>query len=89
MNATTDPAAFNRATEPVLRILSRDQATSIANFHSDEELQQRIEELSAKATEGELTPAEQAELEGYAQANRFVAILQSRARRLLATSQWE
>ncbi len=85
MSATNDATAFDRATEPVLRILTRDQVSSIVNFHADEELQRRIETLSEKANEGDLSPGEEAELEGYAQANRFVAILQSRARRLLAS----
>ncbi|HAV64066.1 MAG TPA: hypothetical protein DCY13_17080 [Verrucomicrobiales bacterium] len=85
MSSASETAAFDRATEPVLRILNRDQAATIANFHADEALQSRIEELSDKATEDELTSDEQAELEGYAQANRFVAILQARARKLLAS----
>ncbi len=73
-------AAFDRAIEPVLSILSRDQAVQIADFHTDELLQSRIEELARKANEGNLTPDEQAEYQGYAQANRFLAVLQAKAR---------
>ena len=85
MSPTIDAAAFDRATEPVLRILSRDQVMKIIDFHGDEELQQRIEELARKSNEGELTEAERAEYEGYAQGNKFVALLQAKARRLLAS----
>ena len=85
MTSLIDAAAFDRATEPVLRILSRDQALQIIDFHGDEDLQQRIEELAEKANEGELTDEERAEYQGYAQANKFIAVLQAKARRLLAS----
>jgi hypothetical protein len=80
-----DADAFDRATAPLLRILNRDQAMQIVDFHGDESLQQRIEELAEKANEGELTEAERAEYEGYIQANYFIATLQAKARRLLAS----
>jgi len=79
-----DAAAFDRATQPVLRILNQEQARMIVDFHGDEGLQRRIEELAEKANEGELTEAERAEYEGYAQANKFIAVLQAKARQLLA-----
>ena len=85
MTSLIDAAAFDRATEPVLRILSRDQAIQIIDFHGDEDLQRRIEELAEKANEGELTDDERAEYQGYAQANKFIAVLQAKARRLLAS----
>ena len=85
MTSLIDAAAFDRATEPVLRILSRDQALQIIDFHGDEDLQRRIEELAGKANEGELTDDERAEYQGYAQANKFIAVLQAKARRLLTS----
>jgi hypothetical protein len=85
MPSLIDAAAFDRATEPVLRILSRDQAAQIIDFHSDENLQRRIEELAGKANEGELTDEERAEYEGYVEANSFIAVLQAKARRFLAS----
>ena len=85
MQSLIDPAAFDRATEPVLRILSCDQARKIIDFHGDEELQRRIEELAEKANEGELTHEERAEYEGYVEANSFIAVLQAKARRLLGS----
>jgi uncharacterized protein YnzC (UPF0291/DUF896 family) len=45
-----------------------------------------IGELAAKANEGELTNEEEAEYEAYVQANQFIAILQSKARRLLQST---
>lgn len=85
MKTPIDAEAFDRATAPLLKILSRDQAIMIVDFHSDEELQRRIEELANKANEGELKEAEWAEYQGYVQANNFIAVLQAKARRLLAS----
>jgi hypothetical protein len=68
----------------VISLLSRDQAAKIADFHADETLQLKIEEFARKANEGELTTDEQAEYEGYAQANRFLAVFQAQARRKIA-----
>ncbi len=78
--ADNTSAAFDRAVAPVLGILNREQATKIADFHADETLQVRIEQLARRANEGELSEQERAEYEGYAQANRFIAVLQAQAR---------
>jgi hypothetical protein len=75
--------AFDRAVSPVIGLLSREQAAKIADFHADASLQSRIELLAAKANEGDLSAEEQAEYEGYVQANHFLAVLQSKARRLI------
>lgn len=85
MPVLTDAAAFDRATEPILRILDRELALRILEIHGDEDLQDRIEVLADKANEGELTDSERAEYEGYIQGNNFIAVLQARARRLLAS----
>jgi hypothetical protein len=85
MKTPIDAEAFDRATAPLLDILSRDQAIRIVDFHAEETLQRRIEELAHKANEGELTEAERAEYQGYAQANNFIAVLKAKARRLLAS----
>jgi len=84
MNTTANLTAFDRATDPVFQILSREQAIRIVDFHADEELQARIEDLARKANEGELTDDERSEYAGYAQANKFIAVLQAKARRVLA-----
>jgi len=85
MSAAINTNAFDRATEPVLGILSTDQVHKIVDYHADESLQARLEELAQKANEGELTEDERSEYEGYAQANKFVAVLQAQARRRLAS----
>ena len=47
-------------------------------------MQERIEELADKSTEGMLTPEERDEYEALVRVGNFVAILQAKARRLLS-----
>ena len=79
-----DTTAFDRGTDPLLRLLSSEQIRQLADFKSPDDLESRIEMLAAKANEGELQPDEQAEYEGYVRANHFIAVLQAKARRYLA-----
>jgi hypothetical protein len=87
MSTSIDTDAFDRGTDPILQFFTVDQARGIVQYRGDAALQTRIEELAAKANEGELTPEEQAEYEGYVRANKFMAILQAKARKLLATAE--
>ncbi|HEY2827881.1 MAG TPA: hypothetical protein VGJ04_09800 [Pirellulales bacterium] len=83
VDATYDANAFDRGTEPVLRIFSVDQAKQVVQYQADDQLRQRIEKLAEKNSAGEITPEELAEYEGYVRANKFVAILQAQARKRL------
>ena len=86
MTASIDSDAFDRGTDPILQFFTVDQAKGIVQYRGNPEMHDRIEHLAAKANEGELTPQEQAEYEGYVRANKFMAILQAKARKLLATN---
>jgi len=79
-----DTAAFERATDGILGFFSVEQARALAEYRGDAAIQTRIEELACKSTEGELTQEERAEYEGYARANKFIAVLQAKARKFLA-----
>jgi len=79
-------AAFDRATDGILQFLTVDQAAALVAYRGDKAIRARIEELASKCTEGELTEAERAEYEGYVKANKFVATLQAKARKLLEPS---
>lgn len=83
MSPAFDSNAFDRATEPVLRLLPVEQARELATYRSEDWLQSRVEELAIKSNAGDLTEEERAEYLGYVQANKFVAILQAQARRRL------
>ena len=79
-----DSSAFDRATDPVLRLLPVEQARELAEYQQESTLSSRVEELSEKSNEGALTDEERAEYLAYVQANKFVAILQAQARRRLS-----
>ena len=87
MSTTINVSAFNRGIDPLLQFFTEDLAREIVKYRSDLVLRQRIEELAELANEGELTPADQGEYEGYVQANKFVAILQAKVRKLLTSSE--
>lgn len=86
MSTAINASAFNRGIDPVVRFLTEDQAREIVCYRGTPELQQRIEELAERCNDGDLTPDDRAEYEAYVQANKFVAILQARARKLLSKS---
>jgi hypothetical protein len=86
MTTAPETIAFDRGVRPILRMVLLDKADAVLNFHPDSALQDRIEELAAKSTEGELTAIEWAEYEGYARANKFIAILQRQARQIAGSA---
>ena len=83
MSVTSEATAFDRGVGPLLRLVLLDKAEAVLNFRPESALGERIEELAAKSTEGELSDEERAEYEGYVRANKFVAILRRQARQLL------
>ena len=56
---------------------------TILSFKADPALVDRIDLLAGRCTEGELTPDERQEYEGYVEANMFVSILAAKAERRL------
>jgi hypothetical protein len=83
MAASSEMAAFDRGVRPLMQILLTEKAEAVISFHADPGLQQRIDDLARRSTEGLLTESERPEYTGYVRANTFVAILQQHARRLI------
>ena len=77
-------AAFERVLAAVGQCLDRQSAEALLRLRADREMQGRIEELADKCTEGRLTSEERDEYEALIRVGNFVAILQTKARRLLA-----
>jgi hypothetical protein len=75
---------LHRLLDPVSRCLTPETAQRLVDLRADPELQQRLDTLADKCTEGQLTPEEREEYETYVWAVRFIAILQAKARKLLA-----
>ena len=71
--------------EPVVQSLTPRAARKLVSLRADENLQERIDALADKSTEGTLTPEEREEYESYVHAIHVVSILQAKARRMLAT----
>lgn len=70
--------------DDVSRCLTPAVARRIVEVRADAETQARVKELAEKCNEGQLTPNERAEYESYVSTNTFVAILQAKARAVLA-----
>jgi len=83
MATTFDTDAFERATDPILRFFAAEQARELVAYRGDEALRARIEELASKNTEGQLSEDERAEYEGYVSANKSIAVLLAKTRKLL------
>ncbi len=79
----TATAAFNRLTDPLVSLFSPEVAASLLSYRGDGELAARIEELARKSNEGELSVDEAEEYQGYVRANKFIAVLQAKARKSL------
>ena len=86
MSLTQDPVAdaLDRLLDPISRCLTTEVAQQLVDLRADPALQERLDLLADKNTEGELSPEERAEYETYVRALDFIAILQAKARRLLA-----
>ena len=61
-----------------------ENARKLASFRASPGVQARIHELAEKCTEGELTPEERAEYDGYVEALDVLSIVQAKARSALA-----
>lgn len=76
--------ALDRILEPVSRCFTPEVAQALLSLRADADTQARIEELADKSTEGQLSADERAEYETYVSAIDFLAVLQSKARKILA-----
>ena len=76
--------ALERVLAAVGQCLDRKSAESLLRLRADTEMQTRIEELADKCTEGTLSEEEREEYDAMIRVANFVAILQAKARRLLA-----
>ena len=79
-----ETSVLDRLLDPFARSLTPAAARALAEFRANPATQARIAELGNQCKEGRLTPAERAEYEAYVRAIDLIAILQSKARRLLA-----
>jgi hypothetical protein len=75
---------LDRILDPVGRALSPEAAKQLLALRADADTQSRIDGLADRANDGMLTPDERAEYESLIGAANLVAILQAKARAVLA-----
>ena len=84
MSRTLDTPVLERILEPVTRSLNLDAAKKLVRLKADAKVQAHVAKLARKCNEGSLTPEEAAEYDRYIAYADVVAILQAKARLLLA-----
>jgi hypothetical protein len=77
-------AVLDHFLEPVRESLTPAQARKLVDFQADAATQAKIDELARKVNEGTSTQEERAEYEAFVDAGDFIAILQAKAREILA-----
>ena len=80
----TSRTQVDRVLDPVSRCLTPEAAQRLIELRADPDLQARVDLLANMNTEGQLTPEEREEYALCVRASHFIAILQSKARKLLA-----
>jgi hypothetical protein len=76
---------LDRFLEPVAEAFTPEFARCLVELRANEELQAEIEVLRRKANEGKLSPDEEASYKDFVEAVEVISIIQSKARRFLAT----
>jgi hypothetical protein len=80
---TSEVAIFSRILEPEQATLSAAAARAILAFGFSQADQDRMQQLSAKAQQGALTPDEQDEINNYERVGHVLSLMKSKARRSL------
>lgn len=78
-----DSDAVTQLLDSFTACLTPAAAKRVVAFRADAGTQARIAALAEKCNEGELTPQERREYEGYVRAIDFISILQAKARKVL------
>jgi hypothetical protein len=76
--------ALERLLRPLSRSFTAELARALIGLQADAETQARYDELAGKRTDGQLTPAEAAELESMVRANTLLGLLKTEAHTFLA-----
>jgi hypothetical protein len=83
---TLDASVLDRVLDPVGRIMTPNVARALVKVRVDRKTQAQIDRLARRCNEGKLTESERAQYETFVSAIDFVAILQAKARKMLARS---
>jgi hypothetical protein len=89
VKTTKSTPLVDRLVAPLGDCLTPESARRLLALKPDPKLQKRVDDMAARHTEGQLSPAEEAEYGRYVSYATFIAILKSKARQLLAASRGE
>jgi hypothetical protein len=84
MNTTADRDALDRLLDPVRECLTPEVAARIAALRADPATQVKLDDLADRHHAGTLTADELAEYEAIVRAGSLIAVLQAKARAVLA-----
>ena len=84
MSSRNGSSVLERLLDPVSQSLNVEAARKLIRLKADAPTQARVDELARKCNEDQLTPAERLEYERIVTAGTLIAILQAKARLLLA-----
>jgi hypothetical protein len=86
LSSMTTPLFLDRVLEPLSRCLTPEAAERLVLTRPDPQIQTRLAELAGKSAAVGLTGEERAEYEACLRTRNLIAILQAKARALLAAS---
>ena len=84
MSNPSSTAVLEQVFEPVSRCLTPEVARRIAALRAPDAVQQRLDELAEKSSEGTLSGEERSEYETWVRAINFLGVLQAKARQVVA-----
>jgi hypothetical protein len=87
MSKTANGRLLDRILEPVSSSLNEEAARKLIGLKADRKTQARVAKLADKCNEDTLTPRERREYEMYVMVGHIIALLQAKARVLLARRQ--
>ena len=76
---------LDRFLQPVTEAFTPELARALVDLHADSELEAEIEVLRQKANTGTLSPDEEVAYKDFVEAVDVISIIQSKARRFLAS----
>jgi len=80
MSAISTPALLEALAESVAACLDASSLRAMADLELDAPTRERLDMLAEKANEGQLTPEERIEYEGFIGVSEFLGLTQLRAR---------
>jgi len=89
MKSKNSVSILDQLVAPLGDCLTPETARRLLALKADPKVQARVDDMATRHTEGQLSPEEEAEYGRYVTYATFIAILKSKARQLLASSQGE